>query len=203
MKQICIIDYKLGNIASIFNSIKDITSNVIVSDKENDLKNSSHIILPGVGSFKAGMQNLKNINLIDLLNNEIIVKKKMFLGICLGMQLIASKSSEDGETKGLNWIKGEVIKIPENLNVKIPHMGWNEVNFSKNILYDKIRKNSSFYFVHSYHLVPQNKSVISGTCKHGSILTASIEKENIFATQFHPEKSHDVGSLLLKNFINT
>jgi len=203
MKQICIIDYKLGNIASIFNSIKDLTSNVIVSDKENDLKNSSHIILPGVGSFKAGMQNLKNINLIDLLNNEIIVKKKMFLGICLGMQLIASKSSEGGETKGLNWIKGEVIKIPENLNVKIPHMGWNEVNFSKNILYDKIRKNSSFYFVHSYHLVPHNKSVISGTCKHGSILTASIEKENIFATQFHPEKSHDVGSLLLKNFINT
>ena len=127
----------------------------------------------------------------------------MFLGICLGMQLIASKSSEGGETKGLNWIKGEVIKIPENLNVKIPHMGWNEVNFSKNILYDKIRKNSSFYFVHSYHLVPHNKSVISGTCKHGSILTASIEKENIFATQFHPEKSHDVGSLLLKNFINT
>ncbi len=202
MKQICIIDYKLGNIASIYNALKDLNQNVIVSNIKGEISKSSHIVLPGVGSFKQGMKGLKDLNLIEILNEEVIDKKKYFLGICLGMQLIASKSFEDGVTSGLDWIKGDVIKIIKTKNIKIPHMGWNEVNFSKSILYKGIKKFSSFYFVHSYYLKPKNNNIISGTCVHGDKITSSVEKDNIFATQFHPEKSHDVGLKLLKNFIN-
>ena len=203
MKNICIIDYGLGNLASIFNAIKKIEKNVKVSNDIGDIKNSTHIILPGVGSYKAGMQGLINRNLVEILSNEVLKKKKPFLGICLGMQLLSSSSDEGESISGLNWIEGRVVKInSDDKSIKIPHMGWNDVKISNNSkLYKKAENNSSFYFVHSYHFVPKDKTIISGTCEHGSQLVASIEKDNIFATQFHPEKSHDIGTELLMNFL--
>jgi imidazole glycerol-phosphate synthase subunit HisH len=203
MKNICIIDYGLGNLASIFNAIKKIEKNVKVSNDIGDIKNSTHIILPGVGSYKAGMQGLIKGNLVEILSNEVLKKKKPFLGICLGMQLLSSSSDEGESISGLNWIEGNVVKInSDDKSVKIPHMGWNDVTISNNSkLYKKAENNSTFYFIHSYHFVPKDKTIISGTCEHGSQLVASIEKDNIFATQFHPEKSHDIGTELLMNFL--
>ena len=205
MKKICIIDYGLGNLASIFNAVKMIYSEVKISNHLKDLNNSSHLILPGVGSFKSGMHGLKKNNLIELLNEQILVKKKNFLGICLGMQLIFSESQEDGLFKGLNWIKGKVVKIPKKTdNIKVPHMGWNDINLSKKSkLFKNINNNSTFYFVHSYKVVPENEKFITSICNYGSNIVASVEVENIFATQFHPEKSHEPGTKILKNFINT
>ena len=203
MKNICIIDYGLGNLASIFSAIKKIEKNVKVSNDIGDIKNSTHIVLPGVGSYKAGMQGLIKRNLVEILSNEVLKKKKPFLGICLGMHLLSSSSDEGESTSGLNWIEGHVVKInSDDKSIKIPHMGWNDVKISNNSkLYKKAENNSSFYFVHSYHFVPKDKTIISGTCEHGSQLVASIEKDNIFATQFHPEKSHDIGTELLMNFL--
>ena len=202
MKKVCIIDYGLGNLASIYNATKTLYSDVKISNSPTDILNASHLILPGVGSFKSGIEGLKKFNLIKILNEEVIKKKKNFLGICLGMQLILTESFEEGVFKGLNWVNGKVLKISKKENVLTPHMGWNDVEFSSTSkLYKGVEQNSAFYFVHSFHAVPIDGNLVSGTCFHGSEIVASLEKENIFATQFHPEKSHDVGTQLLKNFI--
>tara|TARA_X000000368_G_C22998228_1_gene697699 strand:+ start:612 stop:1229 length:618 start_codon:yes stop_codon:yes gene_type:complete len=203
MKNICIIDYGLGNLASIFNAIKQVEKNVKVTNEAKEIENSTHLVLPGVGSFNAGMEGLAKRNLIKILSNEVLNKKKPFLGICLGMQLLSSASDESKGVEGLSWIDGKVVKIDsENKSIKIPHMGWNEVKISNNSkLYINVKNDSSFYFVHSFHFVPKDKTIISGTCEHGTKLVASIEKDNIFATQFHPEKSHDIGTELLINFL--
>lgn len=204
MKKICIIDYGLGNVASMFNAVKSLNCNVIISKDKDKIKNCSHIILPGVGSFQSGMNGLKKNNLIEILSSQVLDKKKPFLGVCLGMQLLLSTGTEDGESQGLNWINGKVVKINvKSKNLKIPHMGWNEVDFSEEKkLFKGIKNLSSFYFVHSYHVNPEDDLIISGTCSYGDKIVASIEKENIFATQFHPEKSHNVGTQILKNFID-
>lgn len=203
MKKICIIDYGLGNLASMFNAVRSLNYNVIISKDIDKIKNSSHIILPGVGSFQSGMNGLKQNNLIEILSSQVLDKKKRFLGVCLGMQLLFSSGTEDGENQGLNWINGKVVKINvKSKNFKIPHMGWNEVDFSEEKkLFKGIKNLSSFYFVHSYHVIPEDDLIVSGTFSYGSKIVASIERENIFATQFHPEKSHNVGSQVLKNFI--
>ena len=204
MKKICIIDYGLGNVASIFNAIEYLDRNVKLSRDPEDIKNATHLILPGVGSYKTGMDNLSKYDLVKILNSQVMTKKKPFLGICLGMQLLSTSSTEGGLQKGLNWINGEVTKIISNdKNIKIPHMGWNSVKHRyKSSLFKNIKNSSSFYFVHSYHFVPEDKSIITGTCFHGVEISSSLQKENIFATQFHPEKSHNVGTELLKNFLN-
>ena len=202
MKKVCIIDYGLGNLASIYNATKTLYSDVKISNSPTDILNASHLILPGVGSFKSGIEGLQKFNLMKILNEEVIKKKKKFLGICLGMQLILTESFEGGVFKGLNWINGKVLKISKKDNVMIPHMGWNDVKFSSSSsLYKGVQQNSAFYFVHSFHALPIDANLVSGICFHGSEIVASLEKENIFATQFHPEKSHDVGTQLLKNFI--
>ena len=202
MKKVCIIDYGLGNLASIYNATKTLYSDVKISNLPDDILNASHLILPGVGSFKSGVEGLQKFNLIKILNEEVIKKKKNFLGICLGMQLILTESFEGGVFKGLNWINGKVLKISKKDNVMIPHMGWNDVKFSSSSsLYKGVQQNSAFYFVHSFHALPIDTNLVSGICFHGSEIVASLEKENIFAPQFHPEKSHDVGTQLLKNFI--
>lgn len=204
MIKICIIDYGLGNIASMFHAVKSLDKEVVISKNKEEIKNSSHLILPGVGSFKSGMKGLEKNDLIEILSDEVLIKKKPILGVCLGMQLFLTEGSEDGVHKGLNWIEGNVTKINNKSNkLKIPHMGWNEVNYTKkNKLFSGVTNRSSFYFVHSYHVVPNDQTIISGSCFYGEDLVASIEKDNIFATQFHPEKSHNVGSLLLKNFLS-
>ena len=182
MTKTCIIDYGIGNIASIYNGIHSTGNDVIVSSDSEKISNSTHLILPGVGSFQKGMEGIESKGLIKILNDQVLLEKKPILGICLGMQLFASYGLEDGYCKGLDWIKGKV----EN----------------KSKLLINVEETLIFYFVHSYHFVPEDKSVITGVCKHGKDLISCIEYKNIYATQFHPEKSHNIGLQVLNNFIN-
>ena len=195
---IVIIDYGMGNIASVEKSIKNIGRDVIISNDINIISNASSIILPGVGSFKQGMENLIQRNLINVLTEEVIKKKKPFLGICLGMQLIMDKGYEPVETDGLGWIKGEVIPI-ENQKLPLPHLGWNNI-YSNGVNEDNIDNN--FFFIHSYH-VTLNESVETTFVDYEFPIVASLKKDNIFATQFHPEKSQNAGLDLLNNFFTS
>jgi len=201
--RVCIIDYGLGNIASIFNAIKNIGVDPVVSDDEAIIKNSSHLILPGVGSFKKGMQELKDRGLNEILNSEVIDNTKPILGICLGMQFFATTSTEGGSSRGLNWIKGDVTRINNNhIDIRVPHIGWNDIEIkpSSQLLNNEI--DTHCYFVHSYHFNTENSKYITGKCFYGDDITAIVEKDNIFGVQFHPEKSHETGLKILKNFIN-
>ena len=197
---ISIIDYKMGNLASVEKALKKLNLSCLITNNHKEIKESNAIILPGVGSFAQGMNNLKSLNLIDLLTEEVINKKKTFLGICLGMQLIMENGNEPSKCKGLGWIKGDVVPI-KNKKMIIPHLGWN--NIYKNLKKapsDEIMNN--FYFIHSYHVIPREAIEIQWVNYEFSMV-ASLKKDNIFATQFHPEKSQDAGLKLLKEyFIN-
>ena len=177
----------------------------IISNNIDEIKNADKIVLPGVGAFRDGMNHLKELNLIELLNDEVIKNKKPFLGICLGMQLIATKSFENGEIDGLGWIDAEVIKFnfeKYNKKLKIPHVGWNNVSYkNKNVLYFKIEDNNDFYFVHSYHFTT-NEDVVTSNTDYGFDFVSSINKDNIYAFQFHPEKSQSAGLKIIENFVN-
>jgi imidazole glycerol-phosphate synthase subunit HisH len=196
--QVAIIDYGMGNVASVQKALNFLKISNIITNKPEEIKNSSSIILPGVGAFSQGMQNLKAKQLDILLTDEVINKKKPFLGICLGMQLIMEKGSEPSDCEGLGWIKGEVVKI-SNLNLRVPHLGWNNVKVLNSKYYENI-SDMNFYFIHSYHAILKNIREIDSTVFYGSDIVASIQKENIFATQFHPEKSQKSGLTLLKTF---
>ena len=197
---ISIIDYKMGNLASVEKALKKLNLSCLITNNHKEIKESNAIILPGVGSFAQGMNNLKSLNLIDLLTEEVINKNKTFLGICLGMQLIMENGNEPSKCKGLGWIKGDVVPI-KNKKMIIPHLGWN--NIYKNLKKapsDEIMNN--FYFIHSYHVIPREAIEIQWVNYEFSMV-ASLKKDNIFATQFHPEKSQDAGLKLLKEyFIN-
>jgi glutamine amidotransferase len=195
---IVIIDYGMGNVASVEKSIKNIGRDVVISNDKNIISNASSIILPGVGSFKQGMENLIKRNLVNVLNEEVIKKKKPFLGICLGMQLVMDKGYEPVETDGLGWIKGEVIPI-ENQKLPLPHLGWNNI-YSNGVKLDNIENN--FFFIHSYHVI-LNESVETTFVDYEFPIVASLKKDNIFATQFHPEKSQNAGLDLLNNFFTS
>lgn len=195
---IVIVDYGMGNLASVEKAIKKIGKNVVVSNNSEVISNSSFIILPGVGSFGQGMKNLREANLINVLNKEVLINKKPFLGICLGMQLIMETGYEPHKTDGLGWIKGEVIPI-ENQKLPLPHLGWNNTYTDKN-KQDELDNN--FFFIHSYHVIP-NESLSKTYVDYEFPIVASIRKENIYATQFHPEKSQTAGLDLLKNFFQT
>jgi glutamine amidotransferase len=203
MKKVCIIDFGLGNLSSVYHALYNLNTLVKISSLRNDIINSSHLVLPGVGNFKAGIEGLEEKELIPLIKNEVLIKKKPILGICLGMQLFCNFSEEYKEKSGLNLIEANLLKISnKNKEFKVPHIGWNEIEFSeKSLLFKKIKKDTSFYFVHSYHLVPKDYSIVNGTCFHGEKIVVSIEKNNIFGTQFHPEKSGDAGMQLLANFL--
>jgi|TARA_B110000014_G_C20098446_1_gene576145 imidazole glycerol-phosphate synthase subunit HisH len=203
MTNFCIIDYGLGNVRSVKNAFEKLKVNVCISSDKKQIQSSSHLILPGVGSFESGMEGLKSRGLIDLLNEEILNKKKPVLGICLGMQLFASKSFEHGNHDGLNWISGTIEKIDDKNNqLRLPHMGWNETNSKSGfILTKRLKDKPIFYFVHNYHFLPTDQKVISSTCEYGEKIVSSVENKNIFGVQFHPEKSHDDGFVILKNFI--
>ncbi len=199
--KIVIIDYKMGNLRSVEKAFEKIGATVVVTQDKDIIKNASKIVLPGVGAFKDGMKHLKELGLIDLLHVEVIQNKKPFLGICLGMQLIAKKSYENGETDGLGWIDADVVKF-DPLNLKVPHVGWNNVaKREENILFKDIPNSSDFYFVHSYHFTSQ-ENVVTSTTDYGIDFISSVKKDNIFAVQFHPEKSQKVGLKLLENFVN-
>ena len=198
--KVAIINYGMGNIASVEKAIKFLGYEPIVTNNHNEISQCAYIILPGVGAFAQGMKNLKDLDLLGILNHEVLVKKKPFLGICLGMQLIASKGYEIEETDGLDWIKGEVIKIKEPER-SIPHLGWNEIKVLKPSIIEDFN-GKDFYFIHSYHLNIKFQEDIAATVNYGKDYVAAIQKDNIFATQFHPEKSQKAGLDLLNYFFN-
>ena len=205
---ITIVDYNSGNISSVINSFQEVAKdriNLRVTSDLNKIKSTDKVVLPGQGSFKSCLDALKNINgLIDTLNEFAINKKKPLLGICVGLQMFADIGYEETETKGLGWIPGKVSKIDnQNGKYKLPHIGWNQINIIKDSkIFKDIENNSHMYFVHSYEFIPENKNVISATTNYSSNIVCSVEKENIFGTQFHPEKSDKIGLKIIDNFIN-
>ena len=205
---VTIVDYNSGNISSVVNSFKEVAGDRVkikVTSDLNNIKSSDKVVLPGQGSFKSCVEALNNINgLVETLNDFAINKKKPLLGICVGLQMFADVGYEEIETKGLGWISGKVSKIDNhNGKYKLPHIGWNQINILKESkIFKDIKNNSHMYFVHSYELVPEDKKVISATTEYSSNIVCSIEKENIFGTQFHPEKSDKIGLKIIYNFIN-
>ena len=205
---VTIVDYKSGNISSVINSFQAVAQNNIninVTEDLNQIKSSDKIVLPGQGSFKSCIDALNNISgLVDTLKDFALVNKKPLLGICVGLQMFADVGYEEAETKGLGWIPGKVSKIDnKNGKYKLPHIGWNEIEFMKNSkIFNGIENKSHMYFVHSYEFIPEDKSVISATVDYSTRVVCSIEKENLFGTQFHPEKSDKLGLQIIKNFIN-
>ena len=205
---VTIVDYSSGNISSVINSFKEVAQgkvNIEVTSDLNKIKSSDKVVLPGQGSFKSCIDALNKINgLSDLLNEFAITDKKPLLGICVGLQMFADTGYEETETKGLGWISGKVSKIDnQNGKFKLPHIGWNQINIVKESkIFQNIENNSHMYFVHSYEFIPKDKSVISATTDYSSNIVCSVEKENIFGTQFHPEKSDKIGLKIIDNFIN-
>jgi len=201
---IAIIDYNAGNLQSVFNAISSLGYDPVVTGDHKEVEKADVIILPGVGAFGDCFENLRKQNMVETLNEAVMVKKKPFLGICIGLQLLAKKSYEFGEREGLGWIDGEVVKIDDkDKSVRIPHMGWNSVDVVKDEgLFSEFQERPSFYFVHSYYLTvgESEKAVVTSTCQHGDLITASVQKDNIFGVQFHPEKSQDNGLRLFSNF---
>ena len=208
MKKITIIDYGSGNVLSAQKSFvkianeNNIISKVIISNNVNEIKDSTHIVLPGQGAFSTCMTGLKNIKgLIDELYNHAINKKKPFLGICVGMQMLANKSEEKGLHQGLGWIEGKIKKLPDT-NLKMPHMGWNIVKPVTNNN-NLIKKPDDYYFVHSYYFECAQKENILAETQYGINFTSIVAKENIYGVQFHPEKSSSQGLNLIKKFMST
>ncbi|MCX6809664.1 MAG: imidazole glycerol phosphate synthase subunit HisH [Candidatus Berkelbacteria bacterium] len=202
--QIVVIDYGMSNLGSIGNALSECgAENVIIANDPKELKSATHIILPGVGSFKDGMDNLVKFGFKDAIRDAALVDKVPILGICLGMQLMADKGYEGGEVDGLGLISGVVDKLkPVNKQEKIPHVGWNEIYCKqKNPIFEGIPDGTDFYFVHSYHFIPKKKSNILSETPYCGNFVSSIVSDNIYGTQFHPEKSQRPGFQLLRNFI--
>ena len=215
MKETLIIDYGSGNIRSVFNALNEVSHDknikIKVTSSANHIKHASHIILPGVGSFESWIRGLEKSGLKEQLIENVMEKRKPFLGICVGMQMLATKGYEKGEFNGLNWIRGEVKKIQiPNKNLKIPHMGWNSLKFLKrnkfiNKLLEKIKFSNAdeicAYFVHSYNFNLKNEEEKILSTNHGEEITAMVSHKNIIGTQFHPEKSHYFGLAFLETFL--
>ena len=197
----------MGNVKSVQNAFELLGESIVISDDIKVISKSDAIILPGVGSFNDGMKNLQRKNLLSLLDKEVIEKNKPYLGICLGLEFLVKQSTEGGIHSGFGWINGSVDKIsPKNKTLKIPHMGWNDTIIKESTGLFKDMSDQTFYYLHSYMLNLDNseKNIITSTCNYGDVvIPASIQKDNIFAVQFHPEKSQSTGIKLLKNFIET
>ena len=206
--KVTIVDYNSGNISSVINSFKEVAKDKVsieVTADLNKIKSSDKLVLPGQGSFKSCVDALNKINgLTEALHEFAINNKKPLLGICVGLQMFADIGYEETETKGLGWISGKVSKIDnQNGKFKLPHIGWNQINIVKQSkIFKNIENNSHMYFVHSYEFLPNDKNVISATTDYSSNIVCSVEKENIFGTQFHPEKSDKLGLKIIDNFIN-
>jgi len=212
-QEIVIINYNMGNLRSVHNKFKRLGVECIISSKKEDIEKADKLILPGVGHFKYGMQNLNEIGIIDILNKKVIKEKTPILGICLGTQLFCSHS-EEGNSEGLGWIDAEVIKfnVSDKIKYKVPHMGWNDVTIVNRNSLDvslsvgetkRLSEKESleqFYFVHSYHLKCNNPQDVWMTTTYDYEYVSAIRRDNIYGTQFHPEKSHDAGYQLLKRF---
>ena len=207
-KYITIVDYGLGNIRSAEQSLKkvikenNIDAEVMITNNAKDIYLASHIILPGQGAFETCMEGLKNTEgMIDALSQSVLIQKKPFLGICVGMQLLATKSYENGTHLGLGWIDGEIKKIPQT-ELKLPHMGWNEVSIKKENKLIKHKEEKNYYFVHSYFFECKFAKNEVASTNYGLNFTSIVSKENIYGVQFHPEKSSNQGMRLIRNFIS-
>ena len=197
---IAIIDYDAGNLKSVEKALKYLGQDVIVSRDSSEILQADKVILPGVGSFGDAMNNLDHFNLVDTIK-KVDEKNTPFLGICLGLQLLFEKSDETPGAEGLGILKGEILRIPPKEGLKIPHMGWNSLNIKPQArLFDGIANNSYVYFVHSYYLKAEDENIVAASTEYSTHIHASVESGNIFACQFHPEKSSDVGLRILKNF---
>ena len=205
---VTIVDYQSGNISSVINSFTEVAKGKVKLEVTSDIekiKSSDKIVLPGQGSFKSCVDSLNSINgLVDTLKEFAITKEKPLLGICVGLQMFADIGYEETETKGLGWIPGKVSKIDnQNGKFKLPHIGWNEIEIQKESkIFKDVKNKSHMYFVHSYEFIPEDKSVISATTDYSSKIVCSVERNNLFGTQFHPEKSDKNGLKIIDNFIN-
>lgn len=201
--KIAIVDYGMGNLNSVKRKLERLKVNCIITSKSHEIRTCDKIILPGVGHFQKAMENLQQLDLIPLLNEQVILQKKPILGICLGMQLMA-KYSEEGNCKGLAWFDAEVVrfKIQDKFKYKVPHMGWNSVRKTRDSkLMLEIPDDEEFYFVHSYYVQAKNSVDVINYTEYEFQFCSAMERENIFGVQYHPEKSHDAGELLLANFV--
>jgi glutamine amidotransferase len=205
---VTIVDYNSGNISSVINSFQEVAKdkvNIKVTSDLDKIKLSDKLVLPGQGSFKSCIEALNDIEgLVETLNDFAVTNKKPLIGICVGLQMFADVGYEEIETKGLGWISGKVSKIDnQNGKYKLPHIGWNQIEIVKQSkIFENIENNSHMYFVHSYEFIPEDKDIISATTDYSSKIVCAVEKENIFGTQFHPEKSDKSGLKIIKNFIN-
>jgi len=199
---VCIIDYGSGNVRSVYNIFKAIHDNIRISNDPADIDEATHIVLPGVGAYGAAMDKLKNLGIIDLLHKNVLEKKKPFLGICVGMQILSDEGFEHGTHKGLGWIHGKVKKM-ETGDLPLPHVGWNNIIVSGNTSSLCAAFNDvDYYFVHSYYFEPDDLSAVDAVFVYGGEYTAAINRENIYGVQFHPEKSQKAGKLILKKFLS-
>lgn len=198
---LAIIDYGAGNLRSVQKACELIGADAQITSDTEKILSADHVILPGVGAFGDCMSSIRGRG-IDKCIYKVVEKGTPFLGICLGLQLLFEGSKESPKVSGLGIFDGEIVKIPESSDLKIPHMGWNSLSFPKaSPLFNGIDENSFVYFVHSYYMQPTDKSIISATCEYSATLPVALSQGNIHATQFHPEKSGDVGLKILKNFI--
>ena len=197
---IAIIDYDAGNIKSVEKALKTLGQEVIVTRDAEIILKADKVILPGVGAFGDAMGKLHDYGLVEVIH-KVVEKNTPFLGICLGLQLMFESSEETPGVEGLGILKGKIVKIPENGDLKIPHMGWNSLHFqNEGRLFANLPQDSYVYFVHSYYLQAEDERIVKATTDYSTCIHASVEKDNVFACQFHPEKSSDVGLTILKNF---
>lgn len=198
-----IVDYGMGNLASVANAFAAVGAEAVVSSKPDDVANASRVILPGVGAFGEAMSRLREGRLIEPLREAVLSRRVPCLGICLGMQLLAERSSEHGDHEGLGWIEGAVKRLePSDPSLHIPHIGWNSVRHPRpSPLFEKLPAEPTFYFVHSYQFVTRDPAATIGVCDYGGEVTAVVARDHVFGTQFHPEKSQKHGLALLRNFL--
>lgn len=200
---IALIDYGMGNLRSVVNAVESLGGEVTVVAAPERLADARAVILPGVGAFRDGMRQLRESGMVDALEREVRERGKPFLGLCLGMQFLADVSEENGVHDGLGWIPGVVKRLqPADRRHKVPHMGWNSVRVHRrDALLADLGDAPTFYFVHSYHFVPADPAAVTSTCWHGEEMVASVQHDNVFGVQFHPEKSQRDGMALLANFL--
>ena len=198
---VAIIDYDAGNIKSVEKAIQFLGEEAIITRNPDEILSASHVILPGVGAFGDAMEKLHKYGLISVIH-EVVKRDIPFLGICLGLQLMFDRSEETPGVEGLSILKGEIKRIPDKEDLKIPHIGWNSLKYPNvGRLYKDIPEESYVYFVHSYYLEAEEKDIVVATTEYGTNIHASVEKGNVFACQFHPEKSSSVGLKILENFL--
>jgi glutamine amidotransferase len=204
VKEVAIVEYGAGNLDSVTRAVEECGGAPIVTHDPQAFKSAGAIILPGVGAFGEGMRSLRELRLVEVLTEQVVERKVPFLGICLGMQLMATAGYEGGnKTDGLGWIDGEVRKLEPVAGERIPHVGWNDVSYTKNCaLFKRLPDNNNFYFVHSFHFVPFSDSEVAARTPFCGRFVSAIEKDNMFGVQFHPEKSQRAGFALLRNFLS-